>query len=230
MMKLPILAKQVRVVGGPMGSLIGTTGPTGPESDLLVGPVGPVGAMGRLGHTGATGSYGMDSWVEGPTGERGPTGPEGFTGPTGATGNAIILERRMKYFENYAGVIDVGAGAGHYVGCNFVYEMDRENKHVVVLFTGLFSCKAGSSTIEIRYGVPPPVPYPGAPLFSFSGGWEDINQMIVLPPAPPSLHVPFFISAEDTFGGPSFWFDLHISNSVGNNASIKNIACLVMEF
>jgi hypothetical protein len=230
-MAVPILVTPVRVIGGPVGSLIGVTGPTGPGSALLAGPTGVEGYAGKLGRTGVTGLHGTDSQVTGPAGRPGPTGEVGYTGPTGPQSKAAIPPSRVRYFENEAGVVNVGAGSGHYVGCGFTYTLERGDKYMWVIFTGLFYCKAGNTQIEIRYGVPPAAP-PGGGLFSYGTSWGEVEQTIVLPPNPtaPFMTVPFVISDQLHFSFQNtFWFDLLLTNTAGNNASVRNVSCLLME-
>lgn len=102
-----VLAKPVRVVGGPTGPNNGPTGPTGPiGTQSVTGPTGPTGHTGPMGtgptgspsHTGPTGPTGQTGPYGGgpigPTGEQGsigltgPTGPTGTVGPTGIDGPA----------------------------------------------------------------------------------------------------------------------------------------------
>ena len=226
-MRLPVRVTPVRVIGGPQGSPIGRTGPTGPIGDSLVGPIGLEGVTGRAGHVGNIGATGMDSTMTGPAGAPGPTGSVGFTGPTGPQAKAYIPATQMGYFQNEPGVVNVGAGSGHFVGCGFRHKLRKSGSTIYasVMFTGLIQSSAGTTRIEVSFGSPP-APLPGTG--GFVGSYMDNRQTLLVPPG---KTYPFFIANYNDFGSEQdLWLDLRLINSAGNFTTVRNLSCLLLEF
>jgi hypothetical protein len=226
-MQIPVPVKPVWVVGGPIGSPTGPTGLQGHAGEGgLIGLDGLLGVMGRTGVSGRMGLSGTDSTVTGPTGRPGPAGEVGRTGPSGPSGAALFPESHIAYFEHLPGAAGIGAGAGHYAGCRFFYQMKNGDRYLPVILTGLLQCTAGVTMIEIRVGVAP-APGPGAGLFSVGSSYQDLEQMLKIPPG---TSIPFILMSKLYFSSDvEFWFDILVANSLGNNASVKNISALLVE-
>lgn len=224
-MQIPILIKPVRIISGRLGSPIGPTGWMGPiGEEAAAGLDGLVGFTGRTGLSGMAGSHGMDSTVTGPRGRLGPAGDVGATGPKGPTGGAIIPGPNIAFFENIPGVAGVGAGGGAYAGSRFIYQMKNGDRYMPVIVTGLLECVAGVTTIQIWTG-PPPAPGPGAAFAPAS--YVDLPQTYVIPN---TASIPFVLMSKLYYGSAvEFWFDIKVSNSVGNTATVKNISALLVE-
>ena len=225
MLVLPVLAQPVRVIGGPIGSPVGPTGPTGAQQDLLIdGAAGALGPAGMLGLTGWAGAYGAAAALIGPTGAYGPYGSMGYSGPPGCTGfGGVVPPERFRYFENRSGVVGIPFGSSGLVGCNFTYQPTFSGL-MFVAFSGLVKPDA----------------------YAISVGMSGISGPAVTIAAPGDS-IPFFLSTvspynqpTDSDGNPLPWptltFDLSASPQhvpvfdFTAHGSVININCVIMEF
>ena len=229
----PIEARPVVVVGGPTGPSGGPTGPSGPtgEQSVTTGPTGYPGAHGVTGPTGATGAQG----VTGPTGMSGPPGAVGSIGPQGVQGIQGPIGPTGANPPNYTYSTTAGGPYGPYstnhvhvgFGTSIIHQMVGQGK-AFLMFTGLVRNTGGNGGAQIsgRLGLYPG-PSPGA---AQSGGQFGCNQH------------PFMASSTDWQSftivgivsgftvGATYWFDICLNSTTGNNLFLQDVQFAMIEF
>ena len=244
---IPILAREVRIIGGPTGPALGATGLTGPTAGLQRGATGWLGHTGHFGHTGLKGAAGDFSKFIGPPGLGGVTGSDGYPGPMGPTHNGILFGGDyLATFQNISGA-SLFSSFQNAVGCKFRYSIKNgpsQNGCTVIGFcSGLLTVDTGSSFgVGLAAGTGP------APNTHDFGGYPsgNFNQglRLIQAPAPSGqapYQIPFFLMMQWSFFTPAdyaptqfpqdSWFDVVCSpqdQSYGGN--VTNITMVVMEF
>jgi Collagen triple helix repeat (20 copies) len=229
----PIEARPVIVIGGPTGPGGGPTGPTGATGAQSV-TTGPTGYPGAHGVTGPTGMQGIQG-VTGPTGMTGPpgslgaggpVGPAGSTGPIGPTGFAppgytYSATSSGPYGPYTTSAVHLGLGG------SIIHNMIGQGR-ALLMFTGLVRNTGGMGgvTVSGHYGL-----YPGPVAGSGpSGGSFGTPQRVFMANSSDwqSFTVVGIISGFTV--GSTYWFDLVINSTTGNNAFIQDIEFVMVEF
>jgi hypothetical protein len=243
MIQLPVTAKSVRVIGGPMGSPVGLVGPTGSPGISIAGATGPMGVIGLQGVLGPTGLAGLLTALLGPTGVTGPLGSTGYRGVTGSTGPGELCptEEYIRYYENTDGYSNFTPD-GRYIGCKFQYTIKGKG-FTFIFFTGMATSTSTSSAARMNIGaqvgidVPPNAGDPGAPTTAGVPGGNGNGWIRIV--APIGYTIPFFIMVMMTrISGTDFpplerWFDL--AATVGTSSFdppggvVNRISCCIFE-
>ena len=226
----PIMAKPVVVIGGPTGPSGGPTGPTGaPGPAATIGPQGPPGPTGSIG-TGPTGPQGHTG-TDGPQGSTGPPGSfggAGYTGPTGSQGAPGVSGMGFKTAIG-AGPYGPNGTAPTLIGLTILHNLQFEAR-VAVEISGMVRNSAGGSgggvNLVGRYGlglVAPP-----------AGETVELGLQFPVPAQfftiDPQGYYGFTVRMHTTLSAGTWWFDLAISSTAGNNAYVRDVYLTLIEF
>jgi len=226
----PIMAQPVVVVGGPTGPSGGPTGPTGPIAEASVGPQGIPGPTGPIG-TGPTGPQGHTG-TDGPKGLTGPPGsfgPVGSTGPTGSEGPPGVTSMAFKTAIVGGPYGPVGT-AVTLIGLNLSHIVVGADAQLAIEISGMVRTSVpggggGGVNLSGRYG--PGAPPPAGETAVLGTGFPVTSQFFS---TDPQGYFGFSVRLSAVFVPGTWWFDLSIASTVGNNAYVRDVYATLIEF
>lgn len=228
----PILAQPVVVIGGPTGPSGGPTGPTG--STGYTGPTGSTGVRGQTGPVGTspTGPTGAGAFT-GPTGFTGPPGSVGpsstVTGPTGPTGPMPVIGSERTRFYNSAGPFGPYGTSPVVLGLNVQFTTHNPGGYCLFTITGMARNSAGgagAATTLVGAGGTGTPPVAGAAL-----GGSTLTNPKTFFSTDAAEYAGFTVTGFYTLAtATTYWFDLAVQSSVGNNAYVRDITLTLIEF